>query len=214
MTTTGDTNSITAGRGLPEFWFSPTSPYSYLSIMRIVELSKQAGVEWKWQPVGLPPIFKALGWKVNPYADFQVKQDYMWLDVARLAKLYGLPFVRPKHYPQNPLPAIKVALVACDQGWGVDFAIAATHTNFGEGHDLSEASNIEKVVAGMGKTLDVGQIISDPAMDRRMEAIAKEALKRKLFGAPTFFVGREMFWGNDRLEHAIAYAASKKVLSS
>lgn len=197
----------------PQFWFSLTSPYAYLTVSRIEKPSRDAGVNWDWQPIVLGPVFKALGWEVNPYADFPIKQEYMWRDVKRMADHYGLPFRKPDWFPQSPAPATKVALEAFKGGWGVEYSKAVYQANFGKGRDISKSEILVEIVKTLGHAdLDVEKIILDPTSDKRIEEIAARALEKKLFGVPTFFVGDEMFWGNDRLEQAISWAAKKKDL--
>ena len=105
---------MTEGERKPQlvFWFDFASTYSYLSAMRIEDLARDAGVEIKWMPFLLGPIFQAQGWGNSPFNIYPAKGKYMWRDMERLCAVRGLPFKRPSIFPQNSIRAARVALAA------------------------------------------------------------------------------------------------------
>ena len=100
------------------FWFEFASTYSYLSAMRIEEMSRKADVDVIWKPFLLGPIFKAQNWDTSPFNLHPAKGRYMVRDIERIAKARGLVFRLPNPFPQNGLLAARLALVGLEEGWG------------------------------------------------------------------------------------------------
>ena len=103
-----------------DFWHDLASSYSYPAAMRIEEAAGLAGVEVRWRPFLLGPIFKAQGWPDTPFNMLPVKGRHMWRDLERLCADLKLPFGRPEPFPQQSLLAARVATVGLDRGWGAD----------------------------------------------------------------------------------------------
>ena len=111
-----------ARRPVLEFWYEFASTYSYLAAMRIEGRAEAAGVEVRWRPFLLGPIFAAQGWTTSPFNLYPAKGRYMWRDMEREAARLGLPCRRPDPFPQNTLVAARVALYGADQGWTPAFS--------------------------------------------------------------------------------------------
>jgi 2-hydroxychromene-2-carboxylate isomerase len=192
-----------------EFWYEFASSYSYLSVMRIEALAGQAGVDIVWRPFLLGPVFLALGWNDSPFNIYPPKGRYMWRDLARLAEKYGLPFTMPSRFPRSGLLAARVALVGVEQGWVAPFSRAVMSANFAEDREIGELSVIEEILVAMklpaNTLLDAA---ASPAIKDGLRTQTARAAELGLFGAPSFRVGEELFWGNDRLEDALAWAQS------
>ncbi|HET7501244.1 MAG TPA: DsbA family protein, partial [Kofleriaceae bacterium] len=94
-----------------DFWCELASTYTYLAAMRIEELAGAAGVEVRWQPFMLGPIFAQVGWSTSPFEVYPAKGRYMWRDVEREAAALGLAMRRPSQFPRNSVLAARVALV-------------------------------------------------------------------------------------------------------
>ena len=88
-----------------DFWFDFASTYSYLAASRIGPLAAEAGVEVRFRPFLLGPIFKAQGWDTSPFNLYPAKGRNMWRDLERVCEDTGLPFRRPEPFPQNSLLA-------------------------------------------------------------------------------------------------------------
>lgn len=199
-------------RPVLEFWFDLASTYSYLSAMRIGPLAEAAEVDVRWRPFLLGPIFQGQGWNTSPFTIYPAKGRYMWRDVAREAERRGLPFRRPDPFPQNGLAATRVALLGAEKPWGAAFARAVLHAEFGEGRSIEEPSAVASLAASVGLDGDATLKAASADQNRqRLRAVNEEARTRGVFGAPTFFAeDGEMFWGDDRLERALAWAAGEE----
>lgn len=190
-----------------EFWFEFASTYSYLAASRIQDAAAAAGVAVVWRPFLLGPVFQQQGWNDSPFNIYPAKGRYMWRDMERQCHHYGLPFRRPAIFPQNGLTAARLALVGLDEGWGADFIRAVYRGNFVENRDISDVAVLTDFLHSVGAAPKTAltRAQSDEIKTRLKEQTAR-ALALGIFGAPTFMVGDEMFWGNDRLEHALAWA--------
>lgn len=192
-----------------EFWYEFASSYSYLSVMRIEALAEDAGVDIVWRPFLLGPVFLALGWNDSPFNIYPPKGRYMWRDLARLAQKYGLPFRMPSRFPRNGLLAARVALVGVGQDWVAPFSRAVMSANFAEDREIGERAVIEEILVELKLPADsVLEAAAAPGIKDGLRAQTARAAELGLFGAPSFRVGEELFWGNDRLEDALAWARS------
>jgi len=200
-------------RPVLEFWYELASTYSYLSALRIEGLADEAGVDVRWRPFLLGPIFSAQGWNSSPFNLYPAKGRYMWRDMERETAALGLPFRRPNPFPQNSLAAARVAVYGIDHPWGTTFAKAVYHAEFGEGRSIAEPAAVHAILVRLG--LDADAILKVAAAEpnkTRLKALTEEARSRGVFGAPTFFTeDGEMFWGNDRLTQALAWASGERV---
>ncbi len=199
-------------RPVLDFWYEFASTYSYLAAMRIEALAADAGVEVRWRPFLLGPIFAAQGWKTSPFNLFPAKGRYMWRDMTREAAALGLPCRQPQPFPQNSLTATRIAFYGIERGWAPDFSKAVYRAEFGDGKDISEPGLLTAILSEM--RLDAGTVIRDAQGETnktRLKATVEEARSKGIFGAPTFITDDgEMFWGNDRLEQALAWAAGDR----
>ena len=197
-------------RPVVEFWFEFASTYSYLSVMRIERAAQAAGVDIAWKPFLLGPVFLALGWNDSPFNIYPPKGRYMWRDLERLAEKEGLPFRRPSRFPRNGLLAARVALLGAGEPWIGDFARGVMRANFADDQDIADPGVIRGLLDGLGLPADAlisqaGQADTKLALQRQ----TTEAGELGIFGAPSFITpDGELFWGNDRLEDALAWAAN------
>lgn len=190
-----------------EFWFDFGSNYSYLSMMRIRRLALDAGVRVVLTPFLLGPIFKAQGWDTSPFVLQAAKGRYVWRDMERQCAKYGLRWRQPSVFPRNGLLAARVALLGACTEWVDAFCEQVMLANFAEDRDIGDEAVIRAILAGLG--VDGGAIVAaaqGDACKAELRARTDAARSRGIFGAPTFFVGDEMFWGNDRLEDALLLA--------
>lgn len=191
-----------------EFWFEFGSNYSYLSVMRIEALARAAGVRVAWRPFLLGPIFKELGWATSPFVLQPEKGAYAWRDTERQAARYGLAFRRPSVFPRVALLPMRVATLGADCAWMAEFCRRVMRQNWEQDLDIDDERNV--LLALDGLVPDPHAVLAEAQSDankQRLRASTAQARTRGVFGAPTFFAGDEMFWGDDRLQDALDWAA-------
>lgn len=190
-----------------DFWFEFASSYSYLSVMRIEALAREAKVTVVWRPFLLGPVFLSLGWNDSPFNIYPPKGRYMWRDLARLSGKYGLPFQVPSRFPRNGLLAARVALTGADQPWIGDFTRAVMQANFAQDREIAEPAVIEEILTCLN--LPAAALLEQANSPENKQALRRQteqAGELGLFGAPSFITpDGEVFWGNDRLEDALAW---------
>lgn len=193
-----------------EFWFEFASNYSYLSVMRIEEEAKRCGVRIAWRPFLLGPIFRALGMETSPFVLQKEKGAYVWQDMDRLCRKYGLRWRRPSTFPRLGLLAARVALLGAEQPWMAAYCRRVMELNFAQDQDINSTTQLSPILTELG--LSAADILAQAEAERTkvlLRTQTEQARARGIFGAPTFFVGTEMFWGNDRLDDALQVAVGE-----
>lgn len=188
-----------------DFWFTTGSTYSYLSVMRLGGLERSSGIKFRWRPFHLLSILQDMNHV--PFADKPAKSAYMWRDIERRAAMYGLPAVLPAPYPvKQSIMANRVALVGMQQGWGADFVRAAYRRWFQLGEEPGSEPNLSESLRDIGQDPQAVLAVANAA-ETTAALLAETDIAKALgiFGSPTFAVGRELFWGDDRLDDAISW---------
>lgn len=194
-----------------EFWFEFASTYSYPAAMRIEALTVERKVPLVWRPFLLGPIFRDQGWNDSPFNLYPAKGRYMWRDLERVCDAQGIPFRRPTRFPRNGLLAARVASRYPDAAWLPEFTRSVYRANFADDLDIADAAVVAACLECSGE--DPRRLLEEAqseATKARLRARTDEANKLGIFGAPTFVVGSELFWGNDRLDDAITWAARRQ----
>ena len=189
-----------------EYWFEFASTYSYLSTMRLPELARAAGVTVVWRPFLLGPIFAAQGWDTSPFNLYAAKGAYMWRDMERQCENYGLELHRPDPFPQNSLLPARVALVAPEGAAKVAFCQNVYLAQFSARQDISDPEVIMACAAAAKLPSGILEAAQTTENKHALRLATEEAGRHGIFGAPCFRVRQELFWGNDRLEDALAWA--------
>lgn len=191
-----------------EYWFEFASTYSHVATQRIERLADAAGVRIKWIPFLLGPIFKAQGWNTSPFNIQLAKGAYMWRDVARECDKYGIPFKKPSVFPRNGLSAARVATAAEGAAYLPEFVRRIYVANFRDDLDIADPGVVRAALLGAGCETpeEVLSRASSDVTKTLLRQRTEDAVARGIFGAPSFTVGAELFWGNDRLEDALAFA--------
>ena len=192
------------------FWFEFASTYSYLAAMRIEPLAQAAGVVVEWKPFLLGPIFAGQGLTDSPFNVFPIKGAYTWRDLERECIKYGFQVLqKPAVFPGNGLLAARVATLGADADWQADFVRGIYTAQFVEGKALADTETSVGVLDALG--VDGAAIVewsmSDQGVKDALKANTAVAQEVGVFGAPTFTCADgELFWGNDRLDDAVAWA--------
>jgi 2-hydroxychromene-2-carboxylate isomerase len=182
------------------FYFDLGSPFVYLAAERLERVLPEP-VEW--QPVSLGALFKLTGrssWGLG-----NGREEGM-AEIERRAERYGLPPIHwPEGWPGHYLMAMRAATFAYRAGVGHEFTMSALRLAFREGADLSAPENVLEAARRAG--LDPGEVeraTQDPEIKQALREATDAAHELGVFGVPTIAVGRELFWGDDRLEEAAA----------
>lgn len=204
--------SARAGSGPAlDFWYEFASTYSFLAAERIEMLAAEAGVAVRWRPFLLGPIFAAQGWSSSPFNLYPAKGRNMWRDFARQAARLGLRVVAPDPFPMNGLTAARIA-AALDEAMRPSFSRAVYRAEFLDGRDISQRPNLAPLLRGLGHEPEtVFALAASEAVKSRLRAETELAQSLGLYGAPSFVCADgELFWGNDRLEDALAWANGER----
>lgn len=194
-----------------EFWYDFGSTYAFLSAMRIEELATAADVTVTWRPFLLGPIFNAMGWSTSPFNIYPAKGDYMVRDISRIASARGLTFVMPDPFPANGLLAARVTLALQDQTDAARFSREVFRIAFSgaAARPISERDTLADILQALGLPTEALDRATQPEIKDRLRSQTAEAVTKQIFGAPFFLTAdEEPFWGDDRLEHALAHAVS------
>lgn len=186
-----------------DFFFSCASTYSYLSVMRLERAATAAGVAVRWRPFNLGEITREQN--NRPFVGKPVKMKYMWRDLERRAAQHGIAFAGVPPYPVDAdRLAHRVATVAVQQGWCPQFSRALYAHWFLKHGDPGDRAVLHEVLAGLGRNAE-GVLAEAESQQTVAQLAAQTDVARQLgiFGSPSFVVGTEIFWGDDRLEAAI-----------
>jgi len=191
-----------------DFWFDFASTYSYPAAMRIRAMASAARVEVRFRPFLLGPIFAAQGWTTSPFNLFAAKGRNMWRDLERICADLALPFRRPEPFPQSSLLVARVALVGLHDAWGEDFCRAVYRAEFAHGQRIDDPETIRAILSDLNvDPADALAAAHESDTKERLRSETAEAQRIGIFGAPSFTTADgELFWGNDRLESALAWA--------
>jgi 2-hydroxychromene-2-carboxylate isomerase len=189
-----------------EFFFFYGSIHTYLSVMRIEALAAAAGVEVRWRPFNLREIL--IEQNNTSFVKNQVRLNYNWRDIERRAAQLGVEFAgRPPYPVDQELLALRVGTVAAIGGWCPQYTKATFKAWFLEKKATGVPDHVEAIVSALGKSAnDVIAQARTVGIDEQLRAVTDAARRLAIFGSPTFAVGEEIFWGDDRLEEAIDYA--------
>ncbi len=195
-----------------QFWFEFASTYSYLSVMRLDEIAARRDVDVTWKPFLLGPIFKKNGWNTSPFGVYKAKGENMWRDMERRSAKYGLEFNVPDHgesgsFPRNSVNATRIAMLGLSEGWGKAFCRGVYVAEFVRGEDIGELGRLEAIAMTCGAPENIVERSRSDANKAALWARGEEAEALGLYGAPSFIVGDELFWGDDRLEDALEWAS-------
>jgi 2-hydroxychromene-2-carboxylate isomerase len=188
------------------FYFDLGSPYAYLAAERL-DMLLPGAVEW--QPVLLGGLFKLAGRSSWALGDYRRREAGM-AEIERRARGYALAPMRwPDPWPSDYLVAMRAATFvfsAAGSGRGREFALQAFRNQFQRGTDLSIPANVFTVARQVGfDRSEVAAAVTDPRVKATLREATDAAYGAGVFGVPTFAIGDELFWGDDRLEDAAAH---------
>ena len=192
-----------------EFYFDLGSPYSYLAYYRLLQMAEQLEIQIVYKPILLGGVFKATGNR-SPI-EIPVKGAYSILDMQRWAEYYQIPMQMNPHFPMNTLTLMRILtgvqllhLEKFEQVLKLLF-----DAMFGTPQNLNELTVLAEVLKPSGFSVeDIMSMVQSDVVKQKLITETEQAILRGIFGAPTFFVGDEMYWGQDRL-HFVEQALNK-----
>lgn len=183
-----------------EFYFDLGSPYSYLAYYRLLQMAEQQEIQIVYKPILLGGVFKATGNR-SPI-EIPVKGVYSILDMQRWSEYYHIPMHMNPHFPMNTLTLMRILtgvqllhLEKFEQVLKLLF-----DAMFGTPQNLNEPTVLAEVLKPSGFSVeDIMSMVQSEVVKQKLITETEQAIQRGIFGAPTFFVGDEMYWGQDRL---------------
>lgn len=183
-----------------DFYFDVGSPASYLAATQLPRLCKEAGAQLNYKPMLLGAVFQATG-NSSP-ANIPAKGRYTFDDLTRHADRYGVPFRLNPHFPINTLMLMRgaVGMQREESGRFADYLDAVFKAIWVDGENMNDAAVVARMLGAAGlEPARVMALVNDPVVKDALKQNTTEAVARGVFGAPTMFVGSEMFFGQDRL---------------
>jgi 2-hydroxychromene-2-carboxylate isomerase len=184
-----------------EYFFDVGSPTAYLAWTQLPKIAAECGATIVWRPMLLGGVFKATG-NASPVM-VPAKGRWMNDDIARWARRYGVPFAFNPHFPINTLTLMRGA-TALQMRRPADFLRyleVVERAMWEEPKNLGDPAVLATTLAAAGFDADeFVALVGDPEVKAKLVATTEEAVARGVFGAPTFFVGDAMFFGQDRLD--------------
>ena len=186
-----------------DFYLDFTSPYAYLASTRIDTLAARHDYRVVWHPFLIGATFRVTGRKAP--VEHPLVREYMYHDVLRSARLLNQPLNFPAKFPILSVKPARLFYFLQDREGNQETAIAFAHAvysaYFVEGRDISDSATLTELLLPFGmKEEEVDVQLRSSSLKERFRAEVDAAIERGVFGAPTFVVGDEMFWGHDRLD--------------
>jgi 2-hydroxychromene-2-carboxylate isomerase len=184
-----------------EFYFDVGSPAAYIAWTQLPRLCAEGGGRIDYRPMLLGGVFQATG-NHSP-TTVPAKGKYMMDDLGRFAARYGVPFVHNPHFPINTLMLMRAAvgLQMREPELFVPFVDAVYRAIWVDAKNMNDPEVVGQVLQGAGfNPMHLIALAGDQAVKDRLKAITQEAVERGVFGAPSFFIGGQMHWGQDRLD--------------
>ena len=184
-----------------EFWFDFGSPAAYLASTQIAAIEAATGARAVWRPMLLGGVFQATG-NHSP-ATIPAKGRYTFIDFDRFARRYGVPLRYNPHFPINTLMLMRgaVGMQLRDPERFAAYCAAMFQAFWVESLDMNDASVVGQALHRAGfEPQSLLALTQEPDVKAALKAATEEAVARGVFGAPTFFVGDQMFWGQDRID--------------
>lgn len=184
-----------------EFFFDFGSPTAYLAYTQLPRIAAECGAQIAWRPMLLGGVFKATG-NQSPVL-IEAKGKWMFGDMDRWARRYGVPLVKNPHFIINTLTLMRGAAgyQMREPAKFLRYVDVMFRAMWIEPCNLGDAAVVAATLQQAGfDAAAFGAMVADPAVKAKLIATTEEAVARGAFGAPTMFVGGQMFFGQDRLE--------------
>lgn len=184
-----------------EFYFDFGSPAAYLAYTQLPQLVQDTGADVVWRPMLLGGVFVATG-NASP-ASVPAKGKYIFRDFSRFAQRYGVPLNTNPFFPINTITLMRIAVglqLRHDPRF-LDYCTAMFNAIWVDAQNMNDPTTVAIVLQTNG--FDAAALLalaSEPAVKDALKAATEAAVQRGVFGAPTFFVADQMYWGQDRID--------------
>ena len=187
---------------LIEFYFDFSSPYSYVGYKEIKRLEKNNSFKIKYMPIFLGGLHNSAG--ITPAAFNKIKSKHMVQDTKLVANKKNIKFTFNRYFPIKTVNFMRGAIIAKDDNYEKIYVEKIFDAIWRDGLNMNDNIIINKVL----KNLDLNPNIffgkvSDTKIKDKLKKLTNDALKKGIFGAPTYYVNRKIFFGQDRLIYAI-----------
>ena len=185
-----------------EFYFDFSSPYAYLGFKEIKKYEKKLQFQIKYMPIFLGGLHNSAG--ITPAAFNKIKSKHMIQDTKLVANKKNIKFTFNSYFPIKTVNFMRGAIIAKDNNYEKIYVEKIFDTIWRDGLNMNDNTIINKVL----KNLDLNpniffEKVSDTKIKEKLKKLTNDALKKGIFGAPTYFVNRKIFFGQDRLVYAI-----------
>jgi 2-hydroxychromene-2-carboxylate isomerase len=184
-----------------EFYFDVGSPAAYIAWTQMTKLAQETNAEIQYRPFLLGGVFQATGNR-SP-TEVPAKGQYLLDDLARYARRHGVEFRHNPYFPINTLTLMRGALglQMREPDRMRPYVDAVYRAIWVESKNMNDPATVAAVLKQAGFDAEaLLALASDPAVKDRLKQQTQDAVSRGVFGAPTFFVNNQMFWGQDRLD--------------
>ena len=188
-----------------EFYFDFSSPYSYIGYEEIKRIEKKDSIKIKYMPIFLGGLHNAAG--VTPAAFIDVKSKYMIEDTKLVCEKKNIKFIFNSYFPIKTVSFMRGVLIAEEDSFRKIYIEKIFNAIWKDGLNMNDKTVIEKVLKNMELNPEIFlSKVSDNKIKVKLRKLTDDALKKGIFGAPTFLVNKKIFWGQDRLSYAVEEA--------
>lgn len=191
-----------------EFYFDYGSPASHIAFFELRRIARETGAKIVWRPILLGAVFRAIN--SHSPVDIAPKGKWMMWDLTNYARRAGVPFEHNPHFIINTLAIMRGALVAERRGELERYSEAMFMAIWRDALDMDDPAVIGQALTKNGFDAPAYFAgVQEPAIKDELKSRSDEAVARGVFGTPTFFVGKKMWWGQDRLDWVREELASR-----
>ena len=188
-----------------EFYFDFSSPYSYIGYKEIKKLEKKESIKIKYMPIFLGGLHNAAG--ITPAAFIDIKSKYMIEDTKLICKKKNIKFIFNKYFPIKTVNFMRGIVSNEEDSFKKIYIDKIFNAIWRDGLNMNDQTVVEKVLKNMDLNPEIFlSKVSDDKIKNKLRKLTEEALKKGVFGAPTFLVNKKIFWGQDRLNYAFEEA--------
>ena len=185
-----------------EFYFDFSSPYSYIGYKEIKKLEKKNLFKIKYMPIFLGGLHKSAG--ITPAAFIGIKSKYMIEDTKLISERKNIKFIFNSYFPVKTINFMRGVIVAEEENFGKVYIEKIFNAIWKDGLNMNDSTVIEKVLKNMDLNPEIFlSKITDEKIKNKLRKLTDDALKKGIFGAPTFMINKKIFWGQDRLSYAV-----------